>query len=99
MTTRIFHRDGSWWSMQPDPSGGEIRCRYPNGRAAMVALDPRNREKARKPRTAPTKTPLEQWFDRLLLRILEGPATKDDYVLVPGPDYCPPSTPTTKDCE
>lgn len=90
MTARIYRRDGSWWSIQPDPSGGEIRTRYPDGRAAMVALDPRNREKARV-RTITALAP-DGIAEHMTLLIAGHSAT-----LLPG--QCPPSIPTTKDCE
>lgn len=87
---RIYRFDGSWWSIQPDPSGGEVRCRYSNGRAAMVALDERNRAKARA-RTITALVP-DGTADHMTLFITGRNAT-----LLPG--QCPPSTHTTKDCE
>ncbi|UEJ83995.1 hypothetical protein Bra3105_06695 [Brachybacterium halotolerans subsp. kimchii] len=96
MTARIYREDGSWWSIQPDPSGGEIRCRYPDGRAAMVALDPRNRERV--------LSPARYWMDAYR-RLGGGYHRGTDYQLggpVPqqySPGQCPPSNTTTKDCE
>ncbi|WP_152353308.1 hypothetical protein [Brachybacterium subflavum] len=90
--TRIYRFDGTWWSIQPDPSGGEIRTRYPDGRAAMVALDGRNREKAPLP---PTMT----GFLAALQELNHDMASFGIRDIRHLPGQCPPSTPTTKDCE
>lgn len=101
MTARIYREDGSWWSTQPDPSGGEIRCRYPSGQAAMVALDPRNREKAEKPPSIGLMQAIPEAFKPYIPTERIAPEYVDDLVrqILHDSGHCPPSTPTTKDCE